>query len=303
MCVVHPNTLIEYNELPKINGVLISAIYAQKHDIDGFYTNRDLYVGETPDFYLCVPVFSRSGYIRIKELPNEFKEIFGNQIGYNRKVQINSISYRTSNSYNGSFVDDSICISGTKVTNKTSDSFSICRGVNDYGIGCNSDLGLKMLATLNLNVKVKACDEWDYMFYPCNKLFNIGGLNYPDTPCSSWKNRDMPYVSYDNKENIRVYFEPTNSHLYLQRVEPEIGDEDLICVEFPTGYDKKPEIFCFINHWSRTKENAPNQIIRWRIDKKTKNSVDATAMINGEPEMKREKNTFEWYRLMRLVNI
>lgn len=283
MCVCSPETLIKLEELPKINGVHISAIYAYKRNMS-YYRLSDANSIDETDFYLCVPYFHKDKPIRISTLPKELADIFGDQHYGSKKVHVTHMWYRTSDSCNGSFTDDSMEIIGG------GGRFNIFRGIDDLGIDINSDLAVKMLNTLNKKFTVKECEEWEYMFYPCTHLRTEGGLNYPDLACSGWRREEMPYVTYDNCKNMRVYYPPMNMHVYISKLEnnPEIGDE-FICLNFNSDYEKSTQ-FCFINHWGSTKEGAANEIIRYRVDSidKDKKGFKASAIVNEKPQFKKD---------------
>lgn len=310
MCVCNPKTLVKYDELPKINGVAIEGIYAMKHDIDGFYRNRDAYSNETPDYYLCSPYFFRDEKVLIKTLPKKIAAIFGIQEYEGKRVNITNLHYRTRDSANGSFVDETMSIGGNTVSGGNSHSFEVYRGMDNHGINIDSELAKKMLNTLKINVNIEPCKIWEYTFDPCTHLRNEGGLNYPDHACSGWRRwGEMPYVTYDNGEHIRVLYEPLKAHVYLEKVIPQKGDTGLIKVSFNSSYEDNHNIFCFISHWKENVKDAANEMIRWQIDgfSRDKRTIRATPLINDEPKSKERIEEFngrsQWYKIMRYVPI
>jgi len=275
MSICSKETIIGIDELPIFNGIRIKSIYAKKRD-ERYYETRDLYGDETPDFYLLVPYFSSQKDQYVKTLPDSLLNVFGNKTDKGKKGFVKSITYRTSGSGNGSFVDDSISLGG----------FSFYRGLDKkYGVDGNSEFGKNILATLNTKIDVPHCKEWEYCFYPCSFVRKEGGLNYPDVALDSWRwlYGKNPYISneFGKRDNIRAWDEDMKAHLYLQRVDSvNDGDENLIIVRFSSHYDKKPDQFCTIQRWSDTKVNAKNEIMRFNV-KTIKNEIKLIPIVNG----------------------
>ena len=100
------NTLIDWDELPIINGRRIHSIYAM-----GFFYNTtklvdapiaskiDCYVCHTKDRKFVQGVYVNLPDVKLKILPPVFAELF---------KHTTSLWYRTDNSGNGSFIDGSI---------------------------------------------------------------------------------------------------------------------------------------------------------------------------------------------------
>jgi hypothetical protein len=312
MSVCSKETIIQYEELPEFNGIKIKSIYAQKRD-DGYYRTRDLWAGETPDFYLLVPYFfalhnePEYQYQYVKTLPESIACVFGIQEHEGSIMDVHYITYRTSGSGNGSFTDESMHLGGTLMTNKTSHSFSLYRGLNQYGVKAKSNLGKRMLGTLKTKIDAPHCKEWEYTYYPCSFIRTEGGLNYPDVALESWRwSYGRPYISNDNgkNDNIRVWHEGMKAHVYLQRADNiENGEENLVHVDHSRHHDKKPEQFCIIDEWASTKEGAANEIIRFKA-KKTKDGFDFIPMVNGkEQDWKRNYFPSTIYRIMRIAYV
>ena len=266
MVAVSKETIVKYEELPVINGVCIKAIYAYQRN-ENYYRCTDAPSIEKTDYYHCVPYFSKDNSINIKTLPKELADIFGNQVYGEDKIHVTHMSYRTSCSGNGSFTDDTMDICGSRI-NGTRSSFSIYRGVKyDIGVPLDSELGKKMLNTLRKKYTVEECKIWEYTFDPCTHLRNEGGLNYPDYACQGWRRpHKMPYVTYDKCKTFRVYFEPMNMHVYLERIDEPLEKGDVfVMVDFSRERDEWDK-FCFINHWADTKQGCANEIIRYKVD-------------------------------------
>lgn len=303
MSVCSKETLIGINELPIFNGIRISAIYAQKRD-ENFYRVRDAYGDETPDFYLLVPYFWTSNKNQyVKTLPESLLKVFGKQTYNDKTTYVTHITYRTSDSSNGSFIDESIYLKGGNF------GISFYRGLDDkYGVNGNSELGKNILGTLNVKIDVPHCEEWEYTFYPCSFIRREGGFNYPDVACSGWRwlYGENPYISneFGKRNNIRVWDDEYNAHLYLQRVTSvNDGDENLIVVEFSRYRDKKPDQFCTIQKWANTKKGAENEIIRFNA-KMIKNEIRLVPIVNGvEQNFNRPCYLEDVYRIMSITRI
>ena len=283
MSVVYKNTLIKIDELPKINGECIDAIYPMKY-YEEYNEVKSCYKGDTPDYYYCTSYFRLfSGRnLRIKELPKEFKNLIGND---------RYISYRVKGSGNGSFVDDSI-----RIHVIDSPSIFVTRGDNKTEF---SDIGIEMLNTLN---KEYTCEEvGEYEFIKTDSIpFRIeGGLSYPDKSCIGWRGITSPYVSneIDSKDNIRVYDVKLNAHIYLQRVQPKKGDTDLVRVQFPRD---EGGLFCLINKWSF----GENEFIRYTIDVMHKDGmVSVIGMFNEEKRHKCRCYSNDFYKIINIIKI
>lgn len=307
--------LIDIDELPKINGFAINSIYKCIHNLSGIK-------GAYPDkenifvYYTCYPYFysvdpKRYPLQRIEKLPKELAILFDNsqvaEYKYNDKpvktqVIINSINYRTSCSGNGSFIDDSIYASGVNLINR-SDSISVTRGTNRK----INEVGQLLLNTLNISYDCPLLKEWQYTYYPTTTLRRVDNLNYPDPECSGWR-RDtkMPYVSLDNRKSLRVLNENIKAHVYLLKVEEseiEIGAE-YVGVKFSYRYDEEPDKYCFIRSWAHFKEDSPNQMIHFKVEKiNNKNQYAECTVMQGGHNYKKDNVYFdELYRIVRIKN-
>ncbi len=226
-------------------------------------------------------------------------KVFGEQT-YNGKTQyVTNLSYRVSGSGNGSFIDDSISLN----------NFSFYRGLDDkYGVSGNSEFGKNILATLNIKIDIPICSEWEYMFYPCSFVRREGCLNYPDVALESWRwlYGKNPYISneFGKRDNIRVWDDDMKAHLYLQRVESVVeNDENLIIVDFSRYNDKKPNQFCTIKKWAKTKVGAENEIIRFKV-KKNKNEFKLVPIVNGiEQNFNFPYYPTDTYRIMSIIYV
>jgi len=306
MSICSKNTLITISELPRFEGIKINAIYAKKRD-DRYHETRDLYGGETADFYLLVPEFSSDKCFYVKTLPENLLKVFGLQTYNGKTMDVHSISYRTSGSGNGSFVDESISLDGLSMVQQTSYCFSLFRGVNKYGVNPTSELGKNMLATLKTDINIPHCHETEYCYYPCSFIRKEGGLNYPDVALDSWRwLYGSPYVSNEvgKKNNIRVWDDDMKAHLYLQLVgDVEDGEENLILVNFSYDWDKKPDQFCKIGKWNDSKKGAENEIIRFKANK-VKDGFDLIPIVNGEEQNFKETLYFDsTYSIMKISYI
>ena len=281
MSVLYKNTLIKIDELPKINGESIKAIFPMKY-YEKYNRVQSCYKGDVADYYYCSNYFHNGRDLRIKELPKEFKELMGDD---------SYISYRVRGSGNGSFIDDSIYISVID-----SQNFSVTRGDNNTEF---SEIGVKLLNTLN---KEYICEEvGEYEFIKTDSVpFRIeGGFSYPDKSCIGWrKPTEFPYVSNEvgSVDNIRVFDEDINAHVYLQKVsELKKGDTDLVRVIFTSD---KPHLFCNILKWTFN----PNDYIRFNIEVKHRdNTYGAIAMNNTERRFKQTVYNGQMYRVINIM--
>ena len=315
------------SEFPKINGMKITAIYGRMetaHRTDQILS--DAY-DEKPDYYLLVTderdyTNMKSGKkpnIMTRELPKEIAAFFGEQEINGEKVYVTRMTIRERCSGNGSFVDQTLDFSGS--------CGAFCKVISYYrlkrwdkahnlAIFKDEELGKKIESAFSgKSYKVEALPkDFDYE-YPCSYIRTEGGLNYPDTKLSGWRwIYGSPYVRniYDSKF-IRVFMEGLNAHVYLEEVDPQEGDIDLIKVQFRREYDSKilgnkGDYFCNVVTWAPSKIEAPGEIIRYNVLKRTKHrqengggeSIQVAAILNEKIQFKQDEWPNGFYRLVNL---
>ena len=312
MCVCSPETLVKNSERPKINGIEIAAIYSKKLYVTG---STDAYTSKETDFYLCVPWY---GYItgkpfKIKTLPPVFAALFGKQKYKDRTLDITHISFRESDSSNGSFTDETM-----EISDGNNRSFTIYRGcpymIKHGAVDPDSSFGKKMLATLGSKSNAELCPEGFASYYPQTPIQRVGRFVYPDAAQPSWRwlSGGRPYVTINHADqsNIRVYHEEYKAHLYLEQVIPQKGDEGLIRCKF--SYEQNADTRCNkgfnfvqLSEWTENKKEDPGGIIRWRIlrMKRDKKSVEVAAVINDKIQFREESWMSNYYRLNSMVKI
>lgn len=313
--------LIGIDELPKINGMRIDNIYVRYYDKRGV---KDSYVRpeDAVLYYSLHPYFhtvdtKKYPIINTKKLPKQFSDIFDNVIeanypnGYHKSIKPTSIWYRTSDSGNGSFIDSSIYIDGIRGNNSSSISFTRNSKCPD-DLPADSPVAKLMLNTLNINETVEVMPEHEYTYYPCTTLRRVDNWYYPTTVCSGWRwLYGMPYVTLDKGDSLRVLNEALKCHVFLIKVKPEdveVGREYKM-VTFPS-YNKEPERYCHIRSWADSKEDDPNGMISFRVDKiyKSKNYngmvCDCTVMGQALSKYRIEKEVSlnQFYSIARIVN-
>jgi len=319
--------LIKIDELPKINGVAIQSIYRCVHNLSGikgaYPDNENIFI-----YYECHPYFhtvnpKKYPVQRIGKLPKELAILFDNvqttKYKYDdkkelveRSVKVSSIWYRTRCSGNGSFIDDSISVSGINLHNKTSGSISVTRGTKNFGVNEGSKVGKLLLNTLNISYKCELLNEWQYTYYPTTTLRNVDGLNYPDQQCSGWRRSNkMPYVSLDDKKSLRILNENIKAHVYLLKVEPDEVQEgvEYVLVNFNHSHDGEPDKYCNIRSWAHFKEDTPNQMIHYRVDKirterDTKNKYAECTVMDGHRGYSKDKISLtSFYQIAMIRNV
>ena len=305
--------LITDEELPRVNGVSINAIYAQMET--AYRTDqimRDANEKQVPDYYLLVTDdkdFKDGKWkdvpdLKVRTLPPSLANLFGKHIINGETKFVTNLWIRTRCSGNGSFIDQSISFS----------SFSYYRtkrftNSNESNVFIGEPFEENIKAVLGKKFKAEVMPpEFDVEFPVCY-IRREGGLNYPDTKLSGWRRYgNLPYVSNNgyNTDNIRVYYEPWNAHLFFQVVkEPEVGDEELVKIHFPRLQSESPDQFCHIARWNDTKKEDPDGIIRWtinKVDKKDNWSYHVTSVLNGRVQFKQQCHN-DFYRLVSIVKI
>lgn len=311
--------LFSASEFLKVNGVSINAIYGRMetaHRTDQILT--DAY-DEKPDYYLLVT--EDKGYkdgkwtdkpnIKTRELPKEIAEFFGPQEINDEKVYVTRMYIRRSCSGNGSFTDQTLDFSGScGALGRTISYYRLKRWDNAYSLSIfeGEELGKKIESVFSKkSYTVKELpNDFDYE-YPCSYIRTEGGLNYPDTKLSGWRwSNGSPYVRNEyNEKSIRVFMEELNAHVYLEAVEPQKGDTDLIMVNFSRDYTKHPDQFCRVVTWTQSKTEAPGQIVRYdvlSINEKEK-TIKVAAMLNDKIQYKKDMWTDGFYRLIKFDNL
>lgn len=280
-CFGNREILIEYYELPKVNGQYIESIYLKAFDTRGVkdYTVRPEYASY---YYLLMPYFSSDEPIRTRTLPKELAAIFDNILecemqysldGEKHKIKIKPTSmwYRTHDSGHGGFIDESISITGATLSGGRNKSIQFTRNSKcDFDMKPDHPIAQLMLNTLNIDVQVDEMEECEYTYYPSTTLRKVDGLNYPTPVCSGWRKfYEMPYVSCNNKKTLRVLNESIKAHVYLSKVdieEIEIGKE-YVKVSFGSWSDSNPNKYCYIKSWNGAHTEDPNGMIHYRVDK------------------------------------
>lgn len=303
--------LIDYDELPRINGIRITDIYRVAFDTRQIkdYTVRS---DDASYYYSCSPYFSSDETQRVRKLPDVLQKIFDEpQMGkfhneqtdetWERKLdKVTSIWFRTRCSGHGGFIDSSIHLRGT--SGNFSETLSVTR--NDKSIVDVEKTGLydKLIKTLNIKEDIPVLAEEEYTYYPSTTLRNVDGLFYPDPVCSGWRRSwHMPYTSPDGSKNaIRVLDDDLKCHTYLVKVETdnlEVGEE-YIKVQFPN--DKLN--YCNISKWADSKKDLAGQYIRYRIDKVGTKIVHVTVMNQIKRYAKEEYRWNPFYKIVRIKN-
>lgn len=303
--------ILDSGELPKINGESVTAIYGT---METAYNENaalaDAY-SNTPDYYTVVcHLYSTKKVLKIKTLPKELADLFGWQDIQGVQHYVSQLSFRTSDSCNGSFTDDTMSFSGGY--GKIFYYYRTNRWPNTKGnVFVGEPFEEKIKAVLGKHFKdVEVLPEWFDREYPSCYVRKEGGLNYPDTKLPTWR-KGMPYVSNDyssgspNSENIRVFVESMNAHVYLQRVSKlQVGDEGLIEVDL-WNRNLKHEEFCQIAQWSESKTEDPCGLIRWKVKNIKKGEgwpFEMAAMI-GDKEQFTRWTQCTYYRIIRISYI
>jgi len=303
--------ILNKNELPIVNGRRINSIYACMET--AYRTDQILHdcYNDKPDYYHLITDDSnydkdgnwgKMSNIKTKTLPKELAELIGYVEVRGKRNLVTYISFRTSDSGHGGFIDDTIYFGK---------SFSYYRmkrpqwGENSVFKG--DDFEKKILAVLGNKFTVEEAPEWFDKEYPHTPIRRIGTCWYPDYKLEGWRRSyDMPYVTneYGKLDHIRVYYAPYHAHIYLRRVTEkiEVGEEGLIDVSFSRDYDRS-RCFCCISGWNDSKEEDPNGIIRFKILEFDKNwGWKVAAMIGDKQQWTRTING-GFYKIQKISYI
>lgn len=316
--------LIKLDELPEINGESIEYIYRVAFDTSGVERvspPKD----EREYYYECVPYFRLQGHptIRTRKLPEKLQKIFdepqyakyqNTETGKIREVgvKVTSISYRTRCSGNGSFIDESITLRGASMTRSNQSDWILIRR-NDKDITSKELTGIteKILAeTINIKAKVKELEEHEWKYYDCTTLRRVDNWWYPSPVCSGWRrSHKMPYVTLDNRKSLRVLNEELRCHVFLIKPDEYEEGREYKCVDFHWNHREEPEKYCFIKSWAHFKEDNPNGMISYRIDKIRKSDeysgMVAECTVIGQEIKKYSKAVISLehlYTVARIVN-
>jgi hypothetical protein len=283
---------------------------------------------EKPDYYLlCTDDTDVSqGYrnykkypnIKTEKLPDELAQFFGpqNVNGYN--VYVTRMSFRTSDSGNGSFIDQFCSFEGGCGAQHKSITYYRTKRWPDTKPGNGAifegeDYAKRIDTILNKTFTVEETPEWYDVEYQCSYIRKLGGLNYPDVKCSGWRwSHGAPYVSnkYDDRgtpdfKHLRVYVENLKAHFYLEAAETlEVGDSNLVEITFSRHHDKNPNQFCNIGQWNDSKKEDPGGVIRWQVqhisDKKDGWPYKMAAVIGDKVQFTRHTWGSGYYRIQRI---
>jgi hypothetical protein len=244
---------------PIINDRRIHTIYTtgENSRYEGKGKSR-MYV-QDPILYECLydgGFREPNGRILLKTLPNELAKFFGLISNKDKTMFANSIHFRQSGSGNGGFVDDLFYVRGW-ASNATSEIFSwYGEDINSKG-NCCIDSGSPLHKALmgfvgnkytldeaefhecNFNMKERTLDFASKYPYAHSSIQYIDGLVYPDVKLDSWRwLHGYPYVRQDRAditsypENIRVYDQILEQHLYLRQAKEEDIGMEAITVTF-----------------------------------------------------------------------
>lgn len=307
-CYENKQILIKDNELPIVNGRRINAIYACMET--AYRTDQILHdcYTDKPDYYHLVTDdrnYKNGKWIDVpdlyvKKLPAELAALFG-KVEVNGKTKlVTNLWFRTRDSSNGSFIDQSISFSSFCY-------YRLKRGTwGEDSVFQGEPFEEKIKAVLGKKFTVEVLPKWYNVEYPHTPLRREGGLLYPDYKLSGWRRPyKMPFVSnnYPKQDHIRVFYEDYNAHIFLSRVnEINEGDENLIAVSFSNDRDEWDK-FCCISTWAETKKEDPNGIIRFKALKFKKEwGWEFAAMLNDKIQFKRMMNT-HFYTIDRISKI
>lgn len=294
---------IDESRLPKINGVEIDGIWSP----DTFC--KDNRVLDDTNWGLSTPnSFTDTKSIDgIGTIPQEFKDLLGWQTIGGKKQFINNISFRTDSSGHAS-IDPFMYIYGydysPAVWHSDDKHTNFLSEKNPYV--------KKWLALCDKEFSIKYVPNPDQSFeltFPSPRLKNyngtcikmVGGLNYPTMFSEHWiPFGHKPYITYDNKKNIRVLDENLKAHVYFQVVEEEDiekGDESLIKLSFPYSSDSDDMYYCHIVNW---KDN--NDYVTYKVETCHRDGYITVRSYRNNNDLgrkeKRRKSGF--YRLMSI---
>jgi len=318
--------LIKIDELPEINGMAIKSIYLTSYDSRGI---KDYIVSKdhAEPYYECIPYFNtvdRTKYpiIRTRKLPKELQEVFDTpqsikyqdtktgEITRESTINVTSMSFRTSSSGNGSFIDDSISLRGGIKYGRT-DYISVTRNNKNTTHKELTGAYDRIIKVINTKGTVEVLKEHEYCYYPSTALRRVDNWNYPTPVCSGWRSgTKMPYVTLDNRKSLRVLNVELDCHVFLIKVteeDIEIGGEYKF-VQFNYRHDEEPEKYCFIKSWNSSKEGDPNGMLSYRVDKVKKSEYSepiAECTIMGQQKRYANETVSieSLYRVVRILPI
>lgn len=309
-------SFVSTKNLPKINGMAIDGVYSQYCEVKERYQNQ--YADDT-NYYKLSARYANNTYSDdkdqlVKVLPDVFKKIFDTKVINGMQIKrIDSMWIRTSDSANGSFDDQTISLSCV-TTNGNFFHPALYLGFpykKDalHMIDPESELGLHMTAMVSADSRehkissllaVDVLPDWYGTVFPQTFLRNEGGVNYPDAEREHWRSQcGSPYVTYDGKENIRVYDDNIKAHVYLTKVKSvELDDDNLVMVDFAYDSDKRDK-FCFIHSW-----RSDHSYINYKITRKRGKQMTISTMRNGEVQGKKVYTHLpSFYRVVRTMYI
>lgn len=290
--------LIEYEELPVINGVHITDIYKCTYDTRGV-KGASIKEENAFHYYMCKPYFSSDKRQIVEKLPDDLQDIFDNPpsatyLKDGKKVKqsltkVESIFFRTQSSGNGSFIDSSITVRGLQ-SNGTARWLSVTRTWTDELSGLTD----KLFSLLNKKHEITLLEKSRYTYYPSTFLGKVDGFLYPDPVCFGWRwIYGIPYVSYDNRDNIRIFDVKLQCHMYLNKVEECYAGEEYIHLDFG-----KYDGFCKIRRWNQNKEHA---YIKYIVES-TDNGVNIRQEDSKRSSKFEEYDLRGFYRIVKIIN-
>ncbi|MFA5586368.1 MAG: hypothetical protein WDA02_07485 [Saccharofermentanales bacterium] len=114
-----------------------------------------------------------------------------------------------------------------------------------------------------------------------NEGIKIDGLEYPisERDFEYMKNSGYSNFAYVNnnpdkwhdKKHIRVYNHITKQHFYLEKVWPEVGDNNLIFVDFPRtdaptdSWSQHATQYAKVRSWGQSRDEHHGDFIRFKI--------------------------------------
>lgn len=315
--------LLSNREFPRVNGTKIHAIYGRMNTAYSATSILDDAYDKKPDYYLLCTKEThyvngsrvQKKDIKVKELPEELAQFFGPQEVNGNKVYVTRMYIRESPSNNGSFTDQTLDFAGgCGVTGRHIYYYRLPRwkDAGELSVFKGEELGERYENTfIGKSFTVDVLPDDYNKEYPCVYIRKIGNLNYPDVKVSGWRwLYGSPYVRNESDpKSIRVFSESLNAHVFLEEVEPQKGDEDLIYIDFSRQWDdsflgQKGDYFCHI----RCYNNDNKDIVRYNIlkvehHKQFGTSVNAVIVENGKNQHCKDMRAKGFYRLVRIQNV